>query len=346
MFTLPDSVKDYVTVTYTSENEDVATYQDGVVTAVGAGKTIVTATVTAKYDGFQMAYSTAVEVLGQPEPTPEPGDVDKTLLEKTIAYAETLSTDGVTDSAVAVFQKALTEAKAVMADTEATQEQVNAAWDNLLEGIWGLGLTQGDKTLLEQLITKADGMMAEADKYVETYWQQLVDALAAAKDVAADGDAMDEDIQPVAEALLNAILAQRFKADKSILEDLIGQAEGMDLSGYTAESVAAFRTALVNAQAVMADATLSEDDQAKVDDAVAALSAAMDRLTAEGTPETTDKPEASQNPESTEKPQTTEKPENVPQTGDSAQLMGYVAALATAVMALGAVTVVRRRRRN
>ena len=270
----------------------------------------------------------------------QPSNVDKTLLEKTIAYAEKLDTTGVTDSAVAAFQKALTEAKAVMADTDATQEQVNAAWDNLLEGIWGQGLTQGDKTLLEQLITKADGMMAEADKYVETNWKQLVDVLEAAKKVMEDGDAMDEDIQPVAEALLNAILAQRFKADKSILEDLIGQAEGMDLSGYTAESVAAFRTALVNAQAVMADATLSEDDQAKVDESVAALSATMDGLIAEGTPEPSDEPET------TDQPQATEKPENVPQTGDSAQLMGYVAALATAVMALGAVTVVRRRRRN
>ena len=155
---------------------------------------------------------------------------------------------------------------------------------------------------------------------------------------------MDEDIQPVAEALLDAILAQRFKADKSILEDLIGQAEGMDLSGYTAESVATFRTALANAQAVMDDATLSEEDQATVDAAVAALNEAMNGLTAGGAPETTDTPEASQNPEATDKPQATEKPENVPQTGDSAQLMGYVAALAAAVMVLGAVTVVRRRR--
>ena len=66
------------------------------------------------------------------------------------------------------MKKALAEAKAVMADTDATQEQVNAAWDNLLEGIWGLGLTQGDKTLLEQLITKADDMMAEADMWRPT----------------------------------------------------------------------------------------------------------------------------------------------------------------------------------
>ena len=129
----------------------------------------------------------------------QPSNVDKTLLEKTIAYAEKLDTTGVTDSAVAAFQKALTEAKAVMADTDATQEQVNAAWDNLLEGIWGLGLVQGDKTLLEQLITKADGMMAEADKYVETNWKQLVDVLEAAKKVMEDGDAMDEDMDELEE---------------------------------------------------------------------------------------------------------------------------------------------------
>ena len=118
----------------------------------------------------------------------------------------------------------------------------------------------------------------------------------------------------------------------------------MDLSGYTAESVATFRTALANAQAVMDDATLSEEDQATVDAAVAALNDAMNGLTAEGNPEPSDEPETSDTPEASQNPEATEKPENVPQTGDSAQLMGYVAALAAAVMVLGAVTVVRRRR--
>ena len=172
---------------------------------------------------------------------------NKTLLQKTYEYALTLSTEGVTDTAKAAFEKALAEAEAVMADANATQAEVNTAWNNLLEGIWGLGLTQGDKTMLEQLINKADGMIPDQDKYMPDHWQELVDALAAAKDVMADGDAMEEDIQPVAEALLNAILAQRFKADKSILDDLINKAEGMDLSGYTAASVATFRTALANA---------------------------------------------------------------------------------------------------
>ena len=75
-----------------------------------------------------------------------------------------------------------------------------------------------------------------------------------------------------------------------------------------------------------------------------AKTSAMDGLTAGGAPETSDKPETSQKPQSTDKPQATEKPENVPQTGDSAQLMVYVAALAAAALLMGTTVVVRRRR--
>ena len=255
----------------------------------------------------------------QTEQAPE--QANKTLLQKTYDYAVTLSTEGVTDAAKAAFETALAEAKAVLDDTNATQAEVDAAWDALLEGIWGLGLTQGDKTMLEQLIAKAESMMVDQDKYVQDHWQELVDALATAKKVMADGNAMDEDVQPAAQALLDAILAQRFKADKSILEDLINKAESMDLSGYTAASVATFRTALANAQAVMADNSLTEDDQNTVDAAVDKLTAAMDGLTAEGEAQPSDKPQTSQKPEATQKPEN-----NVPQTGDNSGLMLWLTA--------------------
>ena len=269
---------------------------------------------------------------------------NKELLQKTYDYALTLSTEGVTDAAKAAFEEALTNAKAVLADDKATQEEVNAAWDALLEGIWGLGLTQGDKTMLEQLIAKAEDMTANADKYVADHWQELVDALAKAKDVAADGDAMEEDVQPAAQALLDAILAQRFKADKSILEDLLNKAENLNLEGYTADSVAVFRSALAEAQAVMADETLTEDDQNTVDAAVAALSDAMNGLTAEGEAQPSDKPETTDTPEASQKPEATQKPENVPQTGDTASLLPWAAALALSGTA--ALWVVRRKERN
>ena len=72
LFAVPEAVSDYVTVEYASENDAVATYKDGTVTAAAEGKVIVTATVTAKYDGFKMEYSTAVEVTGSEEPTETP----------------------------------------------------------------------------------------------------------------------------------------------------------------------------------------------------------------------------------------------------------------------------------
>lgn len=105
----------------------------------------------------------------------------RALLQKTYDYAVTLSSDGVTESAAVNFQKALAEAEAVLANPNATQSEINAACNNLLEGIWGLGLTQGDKTMLELVIARGDEMMSNADKYVDTHWQELVDALNTAK---------------------------------------------------------------------------------------------------------------------------------------------------------------------
>ena len=282
----------------------------------------------------------------------ESASANKALLQATYDYAVNLDTTGVVQAAVDAFQKAMDEAKAVLDNPNATQEQVNTAWDNLLEGIWGLGLKQGDKTMLELLIHKAEGMLPNESKYLPDHWQELLDALAAGQDVMEDGNALQGDVETAVDELLTAILAQRFKADKSILEDLIGAAQDMDLTGYTAESVATFRSALAAAQAVMADESLSEDDQQVVDDAVTALQSAMDGLTAEGDvqpsekPQESQKPEQTQAPEATDQPQATQKPENVPQTGDSAQLMGYVAALTAAVGLLAGAAYVSRKRRS
>ena len=203
---------------------------------------------------------------------------DKSLLQYAYDYALTQNTEGVVDSAAKFFEEAVAQAKAVLDDAKATEEEVNAAFDKLLEGIWGLGLVQGDKTNLNLLIARAEDMVLNADKYVADNWQQLLDALEAAQAVAADGDAMKGDVETAANDLLSAILAQRYKADKSILEELINQASGLDLSQYTAASVQAFSAALRSANLVLEDATLSVDDQAAVGEAVATLRSAMDEL--------------------------------------------------------------------
>ena len=75
----------------------------------------------AQVDNALTALNAAVEQL---EKVQEPGqEANKLLLQKTYDYALTLDTTGVVDSAVAVFQKAMDEAKAVLDNPNATQDE-------------------------------------------------------------------------------------------------------------------------------------------------------------------------------------------------------------------------------
>ena len=94
-----------------------------------------------------------------------------------------------------------------------------------------------------------------------------------------NGNALQEEVTSAWQDLVDAISELRLKADKTNLEELLKAVEGLDLSIYTDESVAVYRTALAAAQAVMDDESLSIYEQKTVDDAVAELQAAKDGLT-------------------------------------------------------------------
>ena len=142
--------------------------------------------------------------------------------------------------------------------------------------IHALNMKAADKTDLEMALELAE--MIDLNKYVEAGQAEFLAAKEAAETVLADGDAMQEETDQAWGDLVEAMEALRLKADKSVLQDLISQMEGLDLSGYTEESVNVFRAALAAANSILADETLSVDDQAKVDEAVSALQAAADGL--------------------------------------------------------------------
>ncbi len=89
---------------------------------------------------------------------------------------------------------------------------------------------------------------------------------------------MQDEVNQAWQNLLTAMANLRLKADKSLLSELVNEAEGIDLAAYTEESAAAFRTALADAKSVLADETLSRDDQDTVDAAVAKLESAEKAL--------------------------------------------------------------------
>ena len=259
---------------------------------------------------------------------------DKTILNKVIAYAEdemadTENFNQVIPSVQESFKVALQEAKDVAADVTATETDVYNAWTNLLNEIHKLGFVQGDKTNLATLIAVAGTIEANIDQYVDEGKEAFTTALANARTTYNDGDAMQAEIDEVSNALLQAMLNMRFKADKSVLEEVVAKANGIDATSYTAESYAVLTAAVAEANTVLENDNATQDE---VDTAVANVQAAMDRLVAvDGT--TNETPATDDNAIQTGQETTTTKA-NASKTGDVAAPVAAVAMVALAGAAL------------
>ena len=184
--------------------------------------------------------------------------------------------DNCVESIKNLFAEAIAEGEAVMADENATYDEVMDATVKLMKAIQALDMKAADKTDLEMAVELAQSI--DLTKYMEEGQAEFQKALEDAQAVLADNDAMQPEADTAWNALVDAISNLRLKADKSTLEDLLNSVADLDLSQYTEESAAVFRTALANAQAVLADETLTEDDQQTVDDAVQALNDAKAQL--------------------------------------------------------------------
>ena len=206
--------------------------------------------------------------------------VSKTILELYLNEAKALVEDGtvsgLVESVQKLFDEAIAEGEAVMAKEYATRDEVLQAAAKLMYAVQAQGMLAGDKTDLEMAIELAG--MIDLTQYVEAGQAEFTAALAKANEVMEDGDAFQEDVDTAWNALTEAILNLRLKADKSVLEDLISQTAHLDLSSYTEESVVTFRAAFAAAKTVLLDEGLSVDNQAEVDEAVTALQAAYDGL--------------------------------------------------------------------
>lgn len=208
-------------------------------------------------------------------------DADKGILNQVIAYAKGAIDSGEVAAAIGSVQDSFTasydNATEIAARGYATQQEVDAAWISLMTEIHKLGFAAGSKTELDKLISISAGL--DLGLYADGAAKDaFTAALAAAQKVSGDRDALEGDVSEAQDALLSALASLRFRADKSVLEQVLAEAEDIDLSAYTAESVAAFNQAKADAEAAVADNTLSEENQKEVDAAVAALRGAIDSL--------------------------------------------------------------------
>ena len=260
-------------------------------------------------------------------------EADKGILNTVIDYAQQQKDSDEFNNVIAdvqaSFTAALDNAIAVRDNTAATQEDVDAAWQTLMTEIHKLGFVKGDITSLETLVNTAKEF--DLSKYVEAGQAEFKEALKAAQDLIADKDnAMEAEIQTAETNLLNAMMNLRYKADKSILEEVLAKANDIDANAYTAESYSVLTTAMAKANEVMADDNATQEE---VNAAADAVKAAMDALVAvDGTEVQT--PSTENNATQTGQKTTTTKA-NGAKTGDVAVPAAVIGLLAASAVAVG-----------
>lgn len=183
-----------------------------------------------------------------------------------------------------------------------------------------------------------------SDDFTPASWTVFQNALTSAKQVLDDNMTTQEAVDNAYEALDAAVKGLALKADFSALDEAIKNAESINTSAYTPESVLALDKALEDARLVLANENATQDE---VDAAVKALEEAISGLRETTDPETpTDPsdPTTPTDPETPTDPDTPVDPEKpadetpadpeTPTTSDNRMLGVYAGLLAVSVLAL------------
>lgn len=157
------------------------------------------------------------------------------------------------------LQTALVEAKAVLADGQATQKDRDLAYNKLADAYLNLeNVELVIKTELNTLLQEARNI--NTDNCRPQKVTALQEAIRAAEAVAKDDQATQKAVNEAADALLEAIVNLKEIADREALSGLIVILEKLEAEQYTAESYAALQDALKLAKSVEAnlDASVAE----------------------------------------------------------------------------------------
>ncbi|OUQ06498.1 hypothetical protein B5E91_00815 [Thomasclavelia spiroformis] len=205
-------------------------------------------------------------------------DSDKTALKIAVDLANAITDEDLANVVQAVadeFKAARDKANEVYNNASATQEEVNNAFDRLANAMQKLEFFKGDKTALKAFIDKVSDL--DSFKYTESTWSAFDKELNEANVVYNNVNAMQEEVNTTYSELVKAFLNLRLIPDKSLLEDLINQAEGLDSANYTKASFDGLTRALNEAKVVFENPNAT---QVEVDNAKATLEKAIAGLQA------------------------------------------------------------------
>ncbi|WP_297712082.1 beta-N-acetylglucosaminidase domain-containing protein [Clostridium sp.] len=176
------------------------------------------------------------------------------------------------------FKESLAKAIEVLNNSNATQEEVNAAFDRLAAAMQKLSFYKGDKEKLINLIDKISKL--NKDEFIPSTWNNLEIVLSDVNKIIDDVNALENEVKEGYNKLVKAYLELRLKPNKDKLQDLINKAEALDSSKYTEESFSNVVNALEMAKLVLANEDATEEE---VNNTKSALELSLGRLVEKST---------------------------------------------------------------
>lgn len=245
-----------VTAVYTVESSEKSTY------AIN-GKEKIDVIITSEDGLKEVKYSIAISrEAGEGE-----NPVDKSLLQYAIEYAEEVKADGALEGVIPVvvreFNDALEKAKVVLVNEKATEAEVEAITNRLLNAIWMLEFKGGDKETLKVNIELAE-KLNEKD-YTKESWAKLQEVLTIAKEVYEDENALAADIEDATNNLKDAINSLVKKdVNKELLQGLVDMISELNSDEYIDSTWKNIEKVLKSANEILVneDATQEQVDTA------------------------------------------------------------------------------------
>ena len=197
-------------------------------------------------------YASATEVRATGTEVPEE-PADKSELKEAYDLAVEMDLSIYTDESRQAMEEAIAAAAEVLADEEASQEEIDAALTALNTAKEQLEIKSADKSQLESVITLADEYAAKIDSYTEDTAEAFWTAYNAAKAVSADAGAVQEDVDNAAAALQAAIDGLKLAEEIStaVLEYALELAENVDTEGVVDSVVEIFNDRKAAAQDIL-----------------------------------------------------------------------------------------------
>lgn len=258
---------------------------------------------------------------------------DFTELENLVNTSEKLAENDYTTESFAELKKALSDAKTVLANTNATQKQVDDAVKLLEDAVDNLVRIDVslDFDALKNAINEAKAVTEKSGDYKPSTIKGLAEKLSEARELLTKTNVTQQEIDLMSESLSELAQKAVLKEDNSKLVQQIAIAEEVKAKDYTEKSYNALKTALEKAKLVAAngDATAKE-----ISDAEANLANAVKNLvkTSSNTGNSNNNNGANSN-------------NSGAKTGDSTNVMLYVGIMAAAVLAIVVLLVVIKKKK-